>query len=100
MQKEMKKKTKNTKNNKKDNNVNTINALNIIFVDIQIVVTILTVILAIVFLFNRGYFKLFQLSLGINLLVMAFNNYKIYERSKLTFIYAMAGIIILLFLGV
>ena len=75
-------------------------ALNIIFVDIQIVVTILTVILAVVFIFNHSIFKLFQLSLGLNLLVMAFNNYKIYKRSNITIVYALVGVIILLLLGV
>jgi len=83
-----------------NNGMNKIHAFNIVFVDIQILVTILTVILAIMFLFNHNYLKLFQLSLGINLLLMAFNNYKIYKRSKLTLVYAIVGFIILLLLGV
>ena len=94
----MKKEIKNTKITK--DNINTINALNIVFVDIQIVATILTVILAVLFIFNQKYMKLFEFSLGVNLLIMAFNNYKIYKRSKLTLVYAIVGIIILILLGV
>ena len=97
----MKKEIKNTKTNRNVcNNANTTNALNIIFVDIQIVATILTVILAVLFIFNQKYMKLFEFSLGVNLLIMAFNNYKIYKRSKLTLVYAIVGIIILILLGV
>ncbi|MBE6157849.1 MAG: hypothetical protein E7160_03555 [Firmicutes bacterium] len=96
---------KNKVTKKKDStkkNINTIHAFNILFVDIQIVITVLTVILAILFIFNQKYMTLFEFSLGLNLLVMAFNNYKIYKRSKLTLIYAFVGVMILflIFLGV
>ena len=100
MKKEINNKKTSVKTKTKSSNVNTINALNIVFVDIQIVVTVLTVILAIVFIFNQKYTKLFEFSLGVNLLVMAFNNYKIYKRSRLTIVYAIVGIMILLLLGV
>ena len=99
-------KTKKTKVTKEKDaikkSVNTINAFNILFVDIQIVITVLTVILAILFIFNQKFMTLFEFSLGLNLLVMAFNNYKIYKRSKLTLIYALVGamILFLIFLGV
>ena len=100
----MKKEIKNSKKKKnkvnKTNKINTINALNIVFIDIQIVVTIFTIILAILFIFNQKYAKLFEFSLGINLLVMAFNNYKIYKRSRLTLVYGIVGVIILLLIGV
>ncbi len=79
---------------------NTINSLNIVFVDIQIVLTVLTVILAIVVLFYQDMMRVFQLSLGCCLLMMAYNNQKIYKRKNITIIYVVVGIILLICLGV
>ena len=45
---------------------------------------------------NKTSLKMLELSLGLTLLSMAFNNYKIYKRSKLTFLYLIAGIAIII----
>ena len=95
----MKKEEKNKKT-KKNNENKQLTKVDILFVDIQVVVTILTIIIAILFMFDKASFKLFELSLGVNLLLIAFNNHKIYKRSRLTWLYAIVGIIILVCLGV
>ncbi|MBR2246251.1 MAG: hypothetical protein IKG58_00265 [Bacilli bacterium] len=96
----MKKEEKNKKTVKKDNKKKEITKTDMLFVDIQIVVTLLTIIIAILFVLNKASFKLFELSLGVNLLIIAFNNYKVYKRSKLTVLYILVGIALLLCLGV
>ena len=77
-----------------------ITKFNLVFVDLQILITICTIVIAVLYMFNKVPFKLFQLSLGINLLMIAFNNYKIYKRSRLTVLYAVVGVIILICLAV
>ena len=81
---------------KKENKVTKINQFNILFVDIQIILTIMTVVLFVLVLLNKTSLKMLELSLGLTLLSMAFNNYKIYKRSKLTFLYLIAGIAIII----
>ncbi len=82
-----------------------IKTIDIVFVYLQILFTILTVILFIVFLFHQEIFKILQLSLGFDLLAMAYNNQRIYRRRAATIIYALIGIVliildILLFMGI
>ena len=83
----------------KKNNVNkssVINKFNILFVDMQIVMTILTAIVFILFLFNSNLKMYLQLSLGVTLLVMAYNNQRIYKRKGATIMYIMVGVILLI----
>lgn len=86
--------TKKVVKNNKDK-INTINKFNILFVDIQIIFTILTVILFVIYLFNRSWLSYLQLSLGITLLVMAYNNHRIYKRAGTTILYAVVGVLLL-----
>lgn len=72
-----------------------INKFNILFVDLQIVMTILTIIVFILFLFNSGLKMYLQLSLGVTLLVMAYNNQRIYKRKGATIMYIIVGIALL-----
>lgn len=92
--------SKNKKGEKKK-----LQTIDVIFVYLQILLTILTFILFIVFIFQQEIFKILQLSLGFDLLVMAYNNQRIYRRKFITAVYAFIGIIliildILLFIGV
>lgn len=75
----------------KKNNGSVINKLNILFIDLQIVMTILTIIVFILFLFNSGLKMFLQLSLGVTLLVMAYNNQRIYKRKSATIMYIIVG---------
>ncbi|MBQ2639785.1 MAG: hypothetical protein IJF92_03385 [Bacilli bacterium] len=86
--------------NKNEEQISKINGLNILFVDIQVVLTVMTLIVAILVLLGKVSFKMFELSLGLNLLSIAFNNYKIYKRSKLTILYLILGIFLLICIGV
>ena len=71
-----------------------IHRYNIIFIDIQILLTIITFILFILYLFNNKLLGLLQLFLGITLFALSFNNYKIYNKKNMTFIYLVVGIIV------
>ena len=75
-----------------------INRFNILFVDFQIVMTILTVIVFCLFIFNTRLFNYLQLSLGVTLLVMAYNNQILYKRVGATILYGFIGFILLVFL--
>ena len=88
----------NKKKTKKE--LNKINSYNILFVNIQVILTIMTIITAILVLLDKVSFKMFELSLGLNLISIAFNNYKIYKRSKLTILYLILCIFLLICIGV
>ncbi len=75
----------------KKNKGSVINKFNILFVDLQIVMTILTIIVFVLFLFNSGLKMFLQLSLGVTLLVMAYNNQRIYKRKSATIMYIIVG---------
>lgn len=74
----------------------TINRFNIFFVDLQIVLTILTFIVFVMFIFNFSLWTYLQLSLGCSLIVMAINNQIIYKRKKMTLLYGLVGLILLI----
>ena len=73
------------KNN--DNKISVINRFNIVFVDIQVIFTILVLIFGILYLFNSKMAIYFRGFLILDLLMMAFNNYKIYKRINMTIVY-------------
>ncbi len=87
-------------NDKKESNksASIINRFNILFVDFQIVMTILTLIVFVLFIFNTRLFNYLQLSLGVTLLVMAYNNQIIYKRVGATILYGIIGFMLLIFL--
>lgn len=91
-------KEKLNKEKKKDDSywINPVNRFNIIFIDIQLLFTILTIIFAVLYLFNHQMELYFELSLIADLFIMAFNNYKIYKRSKMTIIYLIVAILLLI----
>lgn len=89
MQKEIKK-------IKNKNGRNTINRFNIFFVNLQVVLTILTVIIFVIFLFKPNMSNYLQFSLGSSLIVMAYNNHIIYKTEKMTVVYLIVGIILLI----
>lgn len=78
------------KNN--DNKISVINRFNIIFVDIQVIFTILVLIFGILYLFNSKMAIYFRGFLILDLLMMAFNNYKIYKRINMTIVYLLVAI--------
>lgn len=58
---------------------------------VQLVMTFITTIFIIVSFFKREFFTLLELLLGIDMFVLAFNNYKYYKRDFFTFVYIAAG---------
>lgn len=74
-----------------------INRFNILFVDTQIILTIISLILFVLYLFNDDYLLYFEILLGITLFSLSFNNYKIYQKKRMTFIYLFFGIMMFVF---
>lgn len=90
------------KNNSK---VNTINQYNIFPVVLQFIFTILVIVFGILYFINGDFNKWFLLSLGLALIIMAYNNHMFYKRANFTILYLVVGVIILIisilnFLGV
>ena len=75
-----------------DNKISVINRFNIVFVDIQVIFTVLVLIFGILYLFNSKMAIYFKAFLILDLLMMAFNNYKIYKRINMTVVYLIVAI--------
>lgn len=93
------------KNKNTNKNVSVINKYNILPVMLQFIFTILLIIFGILYFVNGDYNKWFLLFLGLDLMVMGYNNNIIYRRKNFTFLYVVFGIIVLFisllfFLGV
>lgn len=74
-----------------------INEWNILGINIQIVVTIIVAILGILSLFLKQLFPFFQLAMAMDLFLLAYNNHKVYQRKKITLMYIVCGILLILF---
>lgn len=89
----------------KKNNVSKINKYNILAINIQVIFTVLAIIFVILYLFNNIFEKWYELFIGIDFLILAYNNYWTFRRKKFTLIYIICGVVLLLisifnFLGV
>lgn|SRR5699024_5701178 len=73
-----------------------ITRFNIVFINIQLLLTFLTFGLFIWYIIDSSMIYLFQLFLGITLLVMAYNNQIIYCRRRATILYSVIGIFLLI----
>ena len=78
---------------------NKINDFNIIGVNIQIIVTVIAVIFGIITIFKNSFSPFFKISVGVDLLIMAYNNHKIYHKKNLTIIYIVFAVLVIV-LGV
>ena len=74
-----------------------INEWNILGINVQIVVTVIAGILGILSVFFERFFPFFQLAMGIDMFLLAFNNSRVYRRKNLTIIYIVCGILLILF---
>ncbi len=63
-----------------------------ILIVIQFILTIGLIIFGIITIFKTNLLYLFEIFLGITLLVMGFNNYLIYKRRNLTILYLIIGL--------
>ena len=73
-----------------------ITRFNIVFINLQLLFTFLTIGLFIWYIIDSSMIYLFQLFLGITLLVMAYNNQIIYRRRLATIAYSIVGVILLI----
>lgn len=73
-----------------------ITRFNILFINVQLFLTFFTLGLFIWYIIDSSMLYLFQLFLGITLLVMAYNNQIIYLRKKVTVLYCVTGIFLLI----
>ena len=96
MAKRKKSKKENNQEKKVEQQSRPITRFNIIFINVQLFLTFFTIGLFVWYLFDSSVLYLFQLFLGITLLVMAYNNQIIYRRKKMTICYSIVGIFLLL----
>lgn len=61
---------------------------------IQLILTIITIILAISYFINNDLLVFLQISLAFTMIIMGYNNKKIYKRTGFTYFYIIMGIII------
>jgi len=73
-----------------------INQYNILGVNIQILVTILVVIFGVITLITNKYWYLLEFSMAIDLFIMAYNNHMIYHKGKVSPIYIVVGILLVI----
>lgn len=73
-----------------------ITRFNIVFINIQLFLTFFTFGLFVWYIFDSSMIYLFQLFLGLTLLVMAYNNQIIYRRRRATILYSVIGVVLLI----
>lgn len=82
----------------KNKKISKINEFNILGINIQIIVTIVVVVFAILSLFvSDNFLPILELFIGLDLMIMAYNNKKIYQRGKVTYIYLIVGILLIVY---
>ena len=74
---------------------NKIHEFNILGAFLQAFCTIIVLVLAIISIMNHNIFSYFEIFMGLDLMIMAYNNNKIFHKEKLTLYYLIFGIIVL-----
>mgnify|MGYP006916049641 CR=1 FL=1 len=75
-----------------------INEFNILGVNIQIVLTIIVVIFGLLYLIVGSKFRnLFYLFIGLDLIIMGYNNIKVFKKQGLTIVYFASGIALIIY---
>jgi len=81
-----------------NSNVKKINDYNILGVILQVIFTLASFILTIVsLLVSEKCFSFLEIVVGFDLLIMAYNNGKIYKRKNMTIIYVVFGICLIIY---
>ena len=64
-------------------------------VRIQLILTILTIIFLFISVFKNNYLTIFQIILGIDMMVVGYNEYVVFSKSKIkTIIYEIIGVLL------
>lgn len=66
---------------------------------VQFIAFIALMILFVITMMNESYLRWFYLTLSVNFVVMAWNNYRVFERKHFTWIYLIGGIVFLVIFG-
>ncbi len=64
---------------------------------VQVVLVFCLLVFAVISIFNSEFMPAVTLVTGLTLLVMAYNNYRIYKRKSFTMLYIAIGVIVLIF---
>lgn len=72
-----------------------INEYNILWINIQLLLTIATTVLFVVYLFDHSILWILELVSGVTLLILAFNNHRIFKRQDFTKTYLIVGLIVI-----
>ena len=73
-----------------------INEFNILYIVLQGLLTIAMLVFAVLSVaLNKSFYKLFVLFMGLDLIVIGINNYKIYKRRNATIMYIVTGVILI-----
>lgn len=74
-----------------------INEFNILFVAIQFILTIAVIVFLILSLFVSGdFYKYLEVIMGFDLLMIGYNNHRIYQRKNITILYVGIGIFLII----
>lgn len=83
---------------KKNKKKSKINEFNILGVNIQIILTIVVLIFGLLYLIVGSKFRnLFYLFIGLDLVIMGYNNMRIYRKQGLTIVYFASGIALIIY---
>ena len=85
---------------KKNNNkkTNKINDYNILGINIQIGLTIVVLILALLYLIVGSKFRnAFYIFIGLDLIIMGYNNIKVFKKTGATIVYFTTGIVLIIY---
>ena len=63
---------------------------------IQTIFSGLLAIIGIITIFNNSFFPYLEILLGLNLLLLAYNNQRIFHKQKMTVMYIVFGVIVIL----
>lgn len=66
-----------------------------IVIFLQVILTLAVMVVGIISIFKKGsFFLAFEIITSLLMFLMAYNNYKIYRKEKLTIIYVITGLLI------
>ena len=72
-----------------------INEHNLLGIKLQFLVTVVVAIVGVIAIFKNKFFPYFQLAMGFDLFLLAYNNAKVYQKNKMTLIYVVFGILLI-----
>ncbi len=76
-----------------------INEFNILYIVLQGLLTITMLVFAVLSLvLDKSFYRFFVLFMGLDLVIIGINNYKIYKRRNATIMYIATGVILIVFI--